>query len=62
VKVPVAHQHDGSAVTGEVIARIVNRSGPGSQLLFVQSNQFPYRPASLDTSSSSTSARRRSGS
>ena len=50
VKVPVAHHRDGSAVTGEVIARIVNRSGPASQLLFVQSNQFPYRPASLDTS------------
>ena len=50
VKVPAAHHRDGSTVTGEVVARIVNRSGPGSQLLFVQANQFPYRPASLDTS------------
>lgn len=49
VKVPVAHHHDGSTVTGEVIGRIVNRSGAGSQLLFVQANQLPYRPATLDT-------------
>jgi len=49
VKVPVAHHRDGSTVTGEVVARIVNRSGPGSERLFVQSNMFPYRPASLDT-------------
>ena len=53
VKVPVARHHDGSSVTGEVVGRIVNRSGPASQLLFVQSNQFPYRPASLDTGSAS---------
>ena len=50
VRVPVAHGKHGQTITGEVLARIVNRSGPGSQLLFVQSNQFPYRPATLDTS------------
>jgi hypothetical protein len=45
VKVPVAHHKgrlDGDR-RGDL--RIVNRSGPGSQLLFVQANQFPYRPS-----------------
>ena len=50
VRVPVAHGKHGETITGEVLARIVNRSGPGSQLLFVQANQFPYKPATLDTS------------
>jgi hypothetical protein len=49
VQVPVAHHRNGSSVTGAVMARIVNRSGPGSNLLFVQVNQFPYRPDTLDT-------------
>ena len=47
--VPVAKNADGSAVTGKVFARIVNRAGPGSQGLFVQANPLPYRPETLDT-------------
>lgn len=46
---PVAKNADGSAVTGQVLARIVNRSGPGSQGLFVQANPLPYKPETLDT-------------
>jgi hypothetical protein len=47
--VPVAKNADGSAITGQVLARIVNRSGVGSQGLFVQANPLPYRPETLDT-------------
>jgi Alpha/beta hydrolase domain len=47
--VPVARHADGSAITGQVFGRIVNRSGPASQPLIVQSNPVPYRPISLDT-------------
>jgi Alpha/beta hydrolase domain len=49
VKVPVAHNRNGSTITGTVLGRIVNRSGPGSQPIFVQANKFPYAPATLDT-------------
>jgi hypothetical protein len=49
LKLPIARNADGSAVSGEVFGRIVNRSGPGSQALIVQSNPVPYKPASLDT-------------
>lgn len=49
LQVPVAKNADGSAVTGEVFGRIVNRSGPGSQPLIVQTNPVPYKPVSLDT-------------
>ncbi|HET7199858.1 MAG TPA: alpha/beta hydrolase domain-containing protein [Burkholderiales bacterium] len=49
VQVPVARNRDGSAVTGLVFGRIVNRSGPGAQALIVQTNPVPYLPASLDT-------------
>lgn len=49
LRVPVARQADGSPVTGQVFARIVNRAGPGSQALIVQTNPVPYPPASLDT-------------
>ncbi|HSW22927.1 MAG TPA: alpha/beta hydrolase domain-containing protein, partial [Burkholderiaceae bacterium] len=47
--VPVARGPAGTAITGEVFARIVNRSGPASQALLVQTNPVPYRPLSLDT-------------
>ncbi len=50
VVVPVAHNPDGSPVTGPVLARIFNASGPASQPLIVYSNPVPYKPASLDTS------------
>lgn len=49
LKLPIARNADGSAVSGDVFGRIVNRSGPGSQPLIVQSNPVPYKPASLDT-------------
>jgi hypothetical protein len=52
LKVPVAKGPNGAVITGEVFGRIVNRSGPNSQLLLVQTNPVPYKPTSLDTSKS----------
>ena len=49
LQVPVARGPDGAPVTGEVFGRIVNRSGPASQPLIVQTNPVPYKPVSLDT-------------
>jgi hypothetical protein len=49
LQVPVAKNTDGSAVTGLVLARIINQSGTGAQPLIVQTNPVPYMPASLDT-------------
>jgi hypothetical protein len=49
VAVPMARTIDGSLVTGDVLGRIVNRSGPDSQPLNVMNNPVPYLPASLDT-------------
>jgi hypothetical protein len=49
LKVPVARNADGSAVTGLVFGRIVNRAGPDSQALIVQTNPVPYKPASLNS-------------
>jgi hypothetical protein len=49
LRLPVARNADGSAVTGLVFGRIVNRSGPDSQRLIVQTNPVPYPPATLDT-------------
>jgi len=49
LQVPVARDPGGTPITGEVFARIVNRSGPQSQPLLVQTNPVPYRPLSLDT-------------
>jgi hypothetical protein len=48
LKLPIAKNPDGSPVTGDVFGRIVNRSGPGSQPLIVQTNPVPYKPISLD--------------
>jgi hypothetical protein len=50
VAVPYAKNADGSPVTGMILGRIVNRSGPGSQPLLVMGNPVPYLPATLDTS------------
>ena len=47
--VPVARYPNGSPVTGRVLARLVNRSGPASAPLLVQTNPVPYKPMSLDT-------------
>lgn len=49
LQVPIARGADGSAVTGNVFGRIVNRSGADSQRLIVQTNPVPYLPATLDT-------------
>ena len=52
LQVPVARGPNGAPVTGEVLGRIVNRSGKDSQGLWVQTNPVPYKPVSLDTSKS----------
>jgi hypothetical protein len=49
LSLPIARQSDGSPVVGDVFGRIVNRSGPGSQPIIVQTNPVPYKPMSLDT-------------
>ena len=54
LQVPVARQviksgPGGKPITGQVLGRIVNRSGPNSQPLLVQTNPVPYKPVSLDT-------------
>lgn len=48
LQVPVAKGPGGASITGEVLGRIVNRSGKASQPLLVQANPVPYRPVSLD--------------
>ena len=53
VVVPVAKNPDGSAITGQVMARIINASGKASQPMHVYSNPMPYKPASLDTKEAS---------
>lgn len=49
LRLPVARLADGAPVTGRVFGRIVNRAGPDSQPLIVQTNPLPYPPATLDT-------------
>jgi hypothetical protein len=49
LQIPVAKNPDGSAITGSVLARIINQSGIGAQPLIVQTNPVPYMPADLDT-------------
>src|SRR5580765_4038340 len=49
VIVPIATNADGSPITGTVLGRIVNRSGPNSQPILVQNNPLPYKPFTLDT-------------
>lgn len=46
--VPVAVSPDGSPITGAVLGRIVNQSGPDSQPILVQGNPIPYLPFTLD--------------
>ena len=48
IQVPVAHNPDGSAITGQVLVRFVNTSGNTSPLM-VYSRPAPYLPATLDT-------------
>jgi alpha/beta hydrolase family protein len=49
VTVPVARNRDGSPITGLVLGRIVNASGPDSRPMIVNANPVPYKPAMLDT-------------
>jgi hypothetical protein len=53
VAVPFAHNADGSLVTGNVLGRIVNRSGAASAPVNVGNNPVPYLPVSLDTTQAS---------
>jgi hypothetical protein len=57
LQVPVARGPGGAAVTGEVLGRIVNRSGVASQPLLVQTNPVPYKPVSLDSARSKLTSR-----
>ena len=52
LQVPIARNPNGTPVTGEVLGRIVNRTGVASQALWVQTNPVPYKPVSLDTTKS----------
>ena len=56
IQVPIAKNPDGSAITGPVIARIMNISGSTSELM-VYSRPMPYLPASLDTSKATLTTR-----
>ena len=49
VIVPIAKNPDGSEITGLVMGRIYNVSGPNSRPMIVASNPVPYKPATLDT-------------
>ena len=57
VVVPKARNKDGSPITGQILGRIVNVSGPDSQPIFVHSNPVPYKPASLDTKKATLTTR-----
>ena len=57
VVVPVARQADGSPITGLVLGRIVNATGPGSQPLVLNSNPLPYKPATLETAKATLTTR-----
>ena len=56
VIVPIAKNADGSPIRGEVLGRIVNRSGPDSQPMLVQTSPVPYKPYDLDTKKSMLTA------
>lgn len=49
ISVPYAKNADGTPVTGQILGRLVNRSGVASAPLLVMGNPVPYLPASLDT-------------
>ncbi len=59
VTVPIAKNPDGSPITGQVFARIVNRSGANSQPLIVQTNPLPYKPLTRDTTRTTLVSRER---
>ena len=47
--VPRAVKPDGTPLTGRIVARVFNASGPASQPLYVYTNPLPYRTHTLDT-------------
>jgi hypothetical protein len=51
IQVPVAHNADGSSITGPVYSRITNASGNTAQLI-IFTTPVPYKPLSLVTSQS----------
>jgi Alpha/beta hydrolase domain len=57
LQVPVAKAVNGTPITGEVLGRIVNRTGKDSQPLIVQTSAVPYKPVSLDTSKAKLTSR-----
>lgn len=59
VTVPVAKNADGSSITGPVLGRIMNASGPNSEMMFTHTNPIPYKPFSLDTSKATMISRAR---
>jgi Alpha/beta hydrolase domain len=48
--VPIAKNPDGSSITGPVMGRILNASGPNSSPIIEHSNPIAYKPVTLDTS------------
>ena len=56
IEVPVARNPDGSAITGQVLARIKNTSG-GTSPLIVYTRPVPYLPATLDTTQATLTTR-----
>jgi hypothetical protein len=48
--VPIAKNPDGSSITGQVMGRILNASGPDSSPIIEHSNPIAYKPITLDTS------------
>ena len=48
--VPIAKNTDGSPITGPVMGRILNASGPNSSPIIEHSNPIAYKPVTLDTS------------
>lgn len=48
LEVPIAHNSDGSSITGPVLTRFVNRTGSTAPL-YVYTRPVPYLPATLDT-------------
>ena len=57
LKLPVARGPGGKPITGQVLGRIVNRHGPDSQPLLVQTNPVPYLPISLETAKARLTSR-----
>lgn len=56
LEVPVAHNPDGSSITGSVLTRFVNRTGSTAPL-YVYTRPVPYLPATLDTRQASLTTR-----